>query len=288
MFNVQGDKEQYFNWIECGFRLYIPEGALLPTETCPVAVKAIIAGRFILPKRTELVSAFYAISASRKFRKEVKTELQHCLLLENEAQTKHLHFIKAHQTNPGLPYHFKLQPGGEFMVTSNTRYAALWQSEFSIEAIVKAQPHPNDESGSNNEASGNGSENATEEEGDQNQEEDQTTDEVTSKEWSDESQDISDDDESISSLVLVDNQEEDKNTDEVKDESHDRSNDDEHISSNGLLVNTSDSQEHPKGQDINQSIENQQVEPNTQLTINLESKNTQTKQITGMHSLICS
>ena len=134
VFNVQGDKEQYFNWNECGFRLYIPEGALLSTETCPVAVKAIIAGRFILPKRTELVSAFYAISASRKFQRKVKTELQHGLLLENEAQTKHLHFIKAHQTNPGLPYHFELQPGGEFIV--NTHYAALWQSEFSIEAIV--------------------------------------------------------------------------------------------------------------------------------------------------------
>ena len=282
MFNVQGDKEQYFNWDECGFRLYIPEGALLPTETCPVAVKAIIAGRFILPRRTELVSAFYAISASRKFRKEVKTELQHCLLLENEAQTKHLHFIKPHQTNPGTPYYFELQPGGKFMV--NTRYAALWQSEFSIEAIVKAQPYPDDESGSDNEASGNGPENSTEEEGDQNQEEDQTT---ATKEGSDESQDRSDDDE------LVDNEEEDKNTDEVsskewKDESHERSNDDEHISSNGLLVNTSDSQQHPKGEDINQSIKSQQVEPNTQLTINLESKNTQTKQITCTHSLMCS
>ena len=157
MFNVQGDKGQYFNWNECGFRLYIPEGALLPTETCPIAVKAIIAGRFILPKRTELVSAFYAISASRKLRKKVKTELQHCLLLENEAQTEHLHFIKAHQTNPGTPCHFELQPGGEFMV--NTRYAALWQSEFSIEAIVKVQPYPDDESGSNNEGSGNDPEN---------------------------------------------------------------------------------------------------------------------------------
>ena len=251
VFNVQGDKEQYFNWNECGFRLYIPAGALLPTETCPVAVKAIIAGRFILPKRTELVSAFYAISASRKLQKKVKTELQHCLLLENEAQTEHLHFIKAHQTNPGLPYHFELQPGGEFMV--NTRYAALWQSEFSIEAIVKVQPYPDDESGSDNEGSGNDPENSTEEEGDQNQEEDQNTDEVTSKEGSD--------------------------------ESHDGSDSDEHISSNNeLLVNTSDSQECPK--DVNQSIKSQQVvEPNTQLTIGLESKNTQTEQITGMHSL---
>ena len=53
-----------------GMRLYIPEGALLPTETCPVAVKAIIAGRFILPKRTELVSAFYAISGSKCFERK--------------------------------------------------------------------------------------------------------------------------------------------------------------------------------------------------------------------------
>ena len=285
VFNVQGDKEQYFNWNECGFTLYIPAGALLPTETCPVAVKAIIAGRFILPKRTELVSGFYAISASRKLRKKVKTELQHCLLLENEAQTKHLHFIKAHQTNPGLPYHFELQPGGEFMV--NTRYAALWQSEFSIEAIVKVQPHPDDESGSNNEGSGNGSENSTEEEGDENQDDDQNTDEVTSNEGSDESHDRSDD-EHINSLVLVDNEEEDQNTDEVsskegKDESHSRSNGDEHISSNGLLVTTTDSQECPKDEDVNQSIKSQKVEPNT---INLQSKNTQTEQITGMHSLI--
>ena len=241
MFNVQGDKGQYFNWNECGFRLYIPAGALLPTETCPVAVKAIIAGRFILPKRTELVSAFYAISASRKLQKKVKTELQHCLLLENEAQTEHLHFIKAHQTNPGTPYHFELQPGGVFMV--NTCYAALWQSEFSIEAIVKAQPYPDDESGSNNEVSGNGSENSTEEEGDQNQEEDQNTDEVTSKEESD----------------------------------------DENISSNNKLLVNTNSQECPK------SIKSQQVEePNTQLTIGLESKNTQTEQMTGMHSLIYS
>ena len=281
MFNVQGDKEQYFNWDECGFRLYIPEGALLPTETCPVAVKAIIAGRFILPKRTELVSAFYAISASRKFQKEVKTELQHCLLLENEAQTKHLHFIKAHQTNPGTPYHFELQPGGEFIV--NTRYAAFWQSEFSIEAIVKAQPYPDDESGSNNEPSGNGPETLTEE-GDENQEEDQATDEVTSNEGSDDRSE----DESISSSVLVDKQEENKNTHAVSSkEGNNESHDDEQISSNGLLAKTSDSQEHPKGENIiNQSVENQQVEPNTQPAINLESKNTQTEQLTGMHSYI--
>ena len=164
VFNVQGDTEQFFNWNECGFRLYVPEEALLPTETCAVAVKALIAGRFILPKCTKLVSAYYAMSASRKFRKHVKTELQHCLLLENERQTNHLHFIKAHQTHHGMPYQFELQKGGEFVI--NTRYAALWQSEFSIEAIVKAEPY------SDNEGSSNGSDHSTEEGGNEDDSED--------------------------------------------------------------------------------------------------------------------
>jgi len=32
VFNVQGDKEQSFNWNECGFRLYVPKGALSYTS----------------------------------------------------------------------------------------------------------------------------------------------------------------------------------------------------------------------------------------------------------------
>ena len=63
-----------------------------------------------------------------------------------------------------MPYQFELQKGGEFVI--NTRYAALWQSEFSIEAIVKAEPY------SDNEGSSNGSDNSTEEGGNQDDSED--------------------------------------------------------------------------------------------------------------------
>ena len=121
-------------WNECGFRLYVPEGALSPSETCVVAVKALIAGRFILPKNTELISGLYAMSSSRKFQAKVKVEIQHCVLLKNKAESKHLRFIKAHQTQPGASYHFSLQEGGEFSI--NSHYGGLWQSEFSIVGAV--------------------------------------------------------------------------------------------------------------------------------------------------------
>ena len=241
VFNVQGNTEQFFNWNECGFRLYVPEGALLPTETCAIAVKALIAGRFRLPKCTKLVSAYYAISASRKFRKHVKTELQHCLLLENERQTKHLHFIKAHQTQLGMPYLFELQKGGEFVI--NTRYAALWQAEFSIEAIVKAEPY------SDNKGSSNGSDTSTEE--GENQEEDG---------------------EDVENVEHISTE---------ADEFHHVSKDDEHVRPNELQVGHSDSQE-CSSMSVNQLPGNQQTEPNTQPTRSVESKNTQTEQTTGI------
>ncbi len=66
VFCVQGGGKQFFEWNECGFSLHIPEGALLATETCPVAVKALVAGNFQFPKHTQLISGLYAISAARE------------------------------------------------------------------------------------------------------------------------------------------------------------------------------------------------------------------------------
>ena len=81
------------------------------------------------------MSALYAISQSREFQKPVKVELQHCVFLKNEAQTKQLHFIKAYQTQPGTPYLFKFVEGGEFPLEN--RYGSLWDSEFCILGIVR-------------------------------------------------------------------------------------------------------------------------------------------------------
>ena len=142
-FHVVGNHEQSFIWNECGFRLYVPEGTLLPSETCTVAVKALIAGRFVLPKNTELVSGLYAISSSRKFQAKVKIEVQHCVLLNTKAQSRHLRFIKAYQTQPGASYHFSLQEAGEFPI--NSHYCGLWQSEFSIVGAVDSDDNDDDD-----------------------------------------------------------------------------------------------------------------------------------------------
>ena len=160
VFNVQGGRQQLFDWSICGFRLFVPEGALSPTETCSVTVKALIGGRFILPQGTELVSALYAISVSRKFQKEVKIEMQHCLSLETEVQTKHLNFIKAHETEQGRPLSFDVEKGGKFHL--HNYYAELWQIEFSIKGIGRGtgeesspgnSSHTSDDEGSGNEQS---------------------------------------------------------------------------------------------------------------------------------------
>ena len=133
VFNAHGDHDQTFNWSECGFSLHVPAGALRRTESCPVAVKALISGRFKFPKGFQLMSALYAISPGRKFTKNVKISIQHCGHLVQEEQLDRLCFIKAHGTsNPNDPYEFRFVKGGVFTTTS--QYCELWQSDFSIYA----------------------------------------------------------------------------------------------------------------------------------------------------------
>ncbi len=45
-----------------------------------------------------------------------------------------MHFIKAHQTHKGMPYIFKIEPGGDFEV--NSQFGSIWQHSFSIDGIV--------------------------------------------------------------------------------------------------------------------------------------------------------
>ena len=57
VFKFQEGCAQSLLWVEHGFRMHIPQDALLPNETCFVFVKAIVAGLFQFPKGTEQVSA---------------------------------------------------------------------------------------------------------------------------------------------------------------------------------------------------------------------------------------
>ena len=147
VFNAHGDKEQEYHWSECGFSLLVPEGALSRTETCPVAVKALISGRFIFPKGFQLISALYAISPGRKFTKDVKIALQHCFLIQRAEQLKRLCIVKAFPTKPTNPYVFEIVKGGVFRFGS--QYCEVWLSDFSDVAAGILTEMPDDNGSSN-------------------------------------------------------------------------------------------------------------------------------------------
>ena len=142
VFNTCGDKRQDYHWTESGFSLLVPEGALSPIEASPVAVKALISCRFQFPKGFQLISALYAISPGRKFKKEVKISFQHCLLIERAEQLERLFIIKAHPTGPENGYTFQIVSGGIFRIGS--QYCEVWMSDSSMVGAAVSDDAPND------------------------------------------------------------------------------------------------------------------------------------------------
>ena len=135
VFEVQGGSAQSLLWEEHGFRMHIPQDALLPNETCLVSVKAIVAGLFQFPEGTERVSAVYAISSSLPFNKPVMTELQHCVQLDNSEQGKYMSFAVAQHDPSSICYQFQPLAGGLFH--ANSHYGILEQDHFCILTILK-------------------------------------------------------------------------------------------------------------------------------------------------------
>ena len=111
VFKFQEGCAQSLLWVEHGFRMHIPQDALLPNETCLVSVKAIVAGLFQFPEGTERVSAVYAISSTQQFHKPVMTELQHCVQLDSSEQGKYMSIAVAQLDPSSTHCHFQLSEG---------------------------------------------------------------------------------------------------------------------------------------------------------------------------------
>ena len=112
LFEISGEFPQLLHWEGYGFRIQVPEGAT--SEPCQIAMKSIVAGRFEFPEGTDLVSAVYAITVSKKLLKPLLLEMQHCVAINREEQGQFLSFVEARSNQPQLPYQFEEVENGTF------------------------------------------------------------------------------------------------------------------------------------------------------------------------------
>ena len=133
LFQISGEFSQLLEWEEYGLRIQVPKGAT--STPCNIAIKAIVAGQFEFPKCTDLVSAVYAISISKKLIRPVTLEMQHCVAISSKEQGRFLSFVRANcKQREDLPYQFKLFDGGSFPPQSD--YGKISCIHFSLFATV--------------------------------------------------------------------------------------------------------------------------------------------------------
>ena len=111
------------------------QGTLHQSETCEVAVKALVGGTFQFPLDTQLVSATYAISFADELLQPVTLEIQHCVLLKSKEQFKYLSFMIAQIDESVPPYKFQLVKGGKFNI--NNQYGMITRQKFCLVGIGK-------------------------------------------------------------------------------------------------------------------------------------------------------
>ena len=134
-FLIQGSKRQVIDWEQFGFKMQFQQGTLHQSETCEVAVKALVGGMFQFPQDTQLVSATYAISFADEFLQPVTLEIQHCVILKSKEQFKYLSFMIAQIDESAPPYKFQLVKGGKFNI--DNQYGSITRQKFCLVGIGK-------------------------------------------------------------------------------------------------------------------------------------------------------
>ena len=126
---VVGNMQQKLEWPDYGFYLEVPDGAITEGKTISVVVRAIMAGQFLLPEDSQLVSAIYFISASEMFLKEVAVNIQHFAVIRSEQECSKFKFIIAKCSQKQLPYRF-IEKEGVFKPCN--QYATIKLKQFSF------------------------------------------------------------------------------------------------------------------------------------------------------------
>ena len=132
LFSLSGTGPLLLEWRENGFKMQVPKGAL--SGPCDIAVKVIIAGQFIFSENTHLVSAVYAISSSRKLKKPVQLEIQHCVSVTSKQFSQSIGFVRADCKQKDLSYEFHPLEGGVFHTGSY--YGSIDCQKFSLIATL--------------------------------------------------------------------------------------------------------------------------------------------------------
>ena len=94
---IYGDKPQIMNWERYGLKIEISQGSLSSSEVAEIAALVLVGGRFSFPENTVLVSAVYALAASKPLLKPLKLEVQHCVDItrDTQAEAEYLKFVSA-------------------------------------------------------------------------------------------------------------------------------------------------------------------------------------------------
>ena len=131
---ISGGGHQSVSWSGHGFRLTVPAGAVPAGTTVSLAVKAILNGEFDLPPDCQLMSAIYWIHASQLFDRDVILHLEHCGVIESEAECSKYQFVAGRCSQADLPYLLKIREGGVF--TPHSCEASISVKQFSFYAVT--------------------------------------------------------------------------------------------------------------------------------------------------------
>ena len=134
MFRIVGNRPQSLNWEEYGLNIHFPQDTISPSDTCEIVLKALVGGEFTFPEGTELVSAVYAFSFSKKLLQPVKLEIQHCVSLKSKEQFKYISFVESPSSLTVPPYGFQQIEGGEFFMEN--RYGCITCTPHCLVGIV--------------------------------------------------------------------------------------------------------------------------------------------------------
>ena len=124
---IQGDREQFYEWSSCGFKLSIPKGIVKDDQSFEIVVTALAGGKYNFPKGADLTSVVYDVEVSDPLLKEFTMEIQHCVALKMEGHLKSMTFGFAPYPPDENGSMFKYVDGGEFHV--NSRYGSFKASK---------------------------------------------------------------------------------------------------------------------------------------------------------------